>query len=287
MSRFEFSYAVIRYRRDVASGEALNVGIVAYAPECGQVFVHLCPRYSRLSDAFAGFDGEMHRSVMARLKTGLTAVARPLSEGLYQLEERERFPDVEALLRAVWPDQGLAYWGAPALFGVAEDLDAEGMRLYDRFVSSQSEHPENEPRRDEAAVWDDFARVLTARGVRRDILAPKAFGPAQVEFEHAYKNGKWHVIEPVSLDYLNPGHIKERAILTFGKVAAVSREEELGSVTVLVGRPRRIEADRRYHEAMRLLTDLPGGLTRVVEEDNIESFAAQVEADLRSHNLLG
>ena len=286
MSRFEFSYAVIRYRREAASGEALNVGVVAFAPETGEVGVQFCRRYSRLSDAFAGFDGEMHRTAMNRMKAALHAIARPMAEGLFQLEERERFSDAEALLRAVWPDQGLAYWGGPALYGVTEDLGAELTRLYDRFVGSQGNSPEQQARRDEEAVWDDFARALTARGVRRDVWTPKAFGPAQVEFEHAYKNGKWHVVEPVSLDYLNPGQIKERAILTFGKVAAVSREDELGSVTVLVGKPQRIETEQRYHEAMRLLTDLQSGIARIVEEDHLGHFAGQVEADLRAHGLL-
>lgn len=46
------------------------------------------------------------------------------------------------------------------------------------------------------------------------VLQPQALGPSAVEYDHVYKNEKWHVIEPVSLDFANASDMKERALTT-------------------------------------------------------------------------
>ncbi len=177
MRTTDYSYTILKYRHDAAAGETLNVGVVLFAPETGEVGVHFSQRYGRLSEAFAGFDGDLYRSALGRLQKALETMSRPMSGGLFQLEERERFANVGALVRAAWPDQGLGYFTGPVLFGVAEDLDRELDDLYDRFVLSQQDRREAQSRFNDEAVWNALRKVVTPRGntqvVRRKALAPR------------------------------------------------------------------------------------------------------------------
>ena len=284
MKPFEYSYALIRYRHDVATGEALNVGVVLYAPEIGQVGFLYNPRYARLSEAFAGFDGELYRATLRRFGHALEGIGDRMSGGLFQEEERERYREVGAIVRAVWPDQGMAYFASPARYGVTPDADRELRELYDRFVLSQQDARDVQSRFDDEAMWNRLKKLLTPRGIT-SVLSFKVLGPAQVEFEHAYKNEKWHVIEPLSLDYANASDIKTRAYETLGKAAAVRDLEEFGSLTLVVAKPRRVEAEKQYLEAMRLLEDLPVP-HQIVEEEDAERFAAQLEAEMRARGVL-
>lgn len=183
-------------------------------------------------------------------------MARPLVEGLLIDEAKEGIANVGSLIQSAWPDQGLGYYAGPVLQGVTSDPEEELRELYDRFVVSQHDLRDARDRFDDKRLRDEFRKVLTPRGIT-NVLQPKTLGPAEVEFEHAYKNDKWHVIEPVSLDYADPSQIKQRALLVFGKAAAVRDAEELGSFTVIVGKPKRVDKDKPFLDAMRLLADLP------------------------------
>jgi hypothetical protein len=284
MSEVTYTYSVLKYRHDAAAGEVLNVGVVLFTRETGQVGLEYDHRYARLSEAFAHFDGDQYRAVLTRLERALATMAKPMAEGLYQLEERERFADVGALLSTIWPDQGLSYYAGPVMSGLTADQDQELASLFDRFVLSQYDRREPGARFGDEDLWSEFRKVLTSRGIT-GLLQPKSLGPAEVEFEHAYKNERWHVIEPVSLDYRNPADMKQKALTTLGKATAMREVEDFGSFTVLVGKPRRVEAEKKYVEAMRLLQELPVP-HRIVEEDHAEQYAEDLRGELVRHGLL-
>ena len=279
-----YSYTVLKYRHDSAAGEVLNIGVVIYAQEEGIVGFRADSRYRRLSETFANFDGDMYRAVIARLGTALRRMAQPLEDGLFKIEAREQVSDAIALVRAAWPDQGLGYFAGAILFGITRDLDSELQDLYSRFIASQHERTTGEDRFSDEKLWDDFKRVLQPRGIVK-VLQPKSFGEAKVEFQHAYKNELWHVIEPVSLDYVDGSVMKGRVYRVLGMATAVRDVEEFGTLTALVARPRRAEAKKKYEEALRILADMPVK-HKIVGEDEADDFAAELEADMRSHGVL-
>jgi hypothetical protein len=103
VNSMDTSYTVLKYRHDAAAGEVLNIGVVLYAPETGQVGALFSPRYGRLSEAFAGFDGDLYHSVTSRLGAALERLGAPLSSGLFQAEERERLVRLEVPDNATGP----------------------------------------------------------------------------------------------------------------------------------------------------------------------------------------
>ena len=278
------SYTVLKYRHDAAAGEVLNFGVVLYSPETGQIGLNVSSGYGRLSEAFAGFEGDLYRTVTGRLQSAMERIARHTSEGLFQVEERDRYKAAGALVRAAWPDQGMAYFAGPVLFGITEDFEQELRDLYDRFVLSQYDRRETAERLDDDKLWNAVRRVLSPRGITA-ILKPKSLGPCDVEFEHAYMNHRWHVIELVSLDYLDGSEIKKRALFVAGKAAAVRDVEELGSLTVVVGRPKRIAGEKQLNDAMRILHNM-AVRALIVEDDQLDEFAVELERKMRADGVL-
>lgn len=284
MDMTEYSYVILKYRHDVAAGEVLNVGVVMFAPGTGQVGALTSDRYSRLSKAFAHFDGNQHRATMDRLETQLTVLGSRLSAGIFQYEERAQFTDAGAVVRSIWPDQGLSYFVGNVQYGICSDFELELRELYDRFVLSQQDNRETQDRFNDDAVWSKLRKVLFDRGIL-EVLQPKVLGESEIEFQHAYKNGKWHVIEPVSLDYINGNDIKQRALLAVGKAAAMLNVDDFGTFNVIVGKPRRVENEKQYQASLQLLRNIPVS-HQIIDEDSAEDFAAALKAEMEAHSVM-
>ena len=89
MNTIPYSYCVIRYLHDPATGEMLNIGVILCAPSSKFVVARVGYRYERLSEAFANFDGDHYRRTLRQFSVVL---------GVLQ-ERRRRF---FALMYADW-----------------------------------------------------------------------------------------------------------------------------------------------------------------------------------------
>ncbi len=66
--KLTYQYSVARYLHDPSTGEALNIGIVLYCAAAVYLKARLNGRFKRLSDAFAGFNGDQYRSTINRIE---------------------------------------------------------------------------------------------------------------------------------------------------------------------------------------------------------------------------
>jgi hypothetical protein len=57
-----FTYTILRYVHDIATGEFVNMGVALYAPEAKFVSAICTPRYGRLSKMFLDVNGDHLRS---------------------------------------------------------------------------------------------------------------------------------------------------------------------------------------------------------------------------------
>lgn len=287
MKAIEFSYCVVRYVHDPTAGEMLNVGVVAYAPSTGECGVKWESRYHRLSEAFSAFDGEQYRRTLQRFELALSTRARPLGDDLFALEARSRVRDVRDLVATIWPDQGLSFQFGPALVGVTPSLNGALRDLFMRFVVSQSPGTRQSERRSDSEVWHAYSSALSKHKITA-VLQPHKFESEGTElaFEHTYKNARWHVLQPLSFDFIDPQSITRKACTTLGRGLALKDVPEFGVMIILLGRPNLREHAKIYDAARRLLqTKLPVE-HRLVEEEDAKQFAKQLERELRSHGLL-
>ena len=282
MNMQPYEFVVLRYVHDPVADECLNIGVVVLSRSAEGVFFdsRFEQRYSRLSEAFAGFDGENFRRFVSRIQRHVDLLCTKQNESLLFQSDA---PTLEALLNEIVPDRGMSFRHSAVGSGIADDLSAELGHLFHRFVTSQYERVEVATRNDEA-VWNTFKTPLKAHQVI-DKLVEKTFTADEFEytFPRAFKNGKWHVLESASFDYVRADQVKQKATNYLGIGSALSRNPEMGKMFLLLGKPLREAHLVQYERAKRLLSEHLQIEHELVEEQDAEALAAKVARFMEEH----
>jgi hypothetical protein len=274
-----FTYIVIRYGHDAGAGELLNVGVVVYAPREHRAELRVEKRFERLSQTFKGFDGTQYR----RSVLGFMKAFRALQQGLSDapLLADARFNTAADVVRALWPDLGLSFSLSEPRGGVTRDLEVEVAALFDRMVASRYDKKADAPRRTDDQVWRNVYQPAIPVDVASQ-LHEKAFTTSEVsyKFAHAFKNGAWHVVQPVSMDFLTPESIQRKATQWVGTAVGLEDIRDLAKIYFLLGKPSR--HGQAYERAKKLLQKAP--VTKeIIEEHEAERFGAELAALVHGH----
>lgn len=283
MTRRAFSYCLLRYVHDPVAQEAMNIGVLVYSPAARFLGATFEYRYERLSGAFSDFDGEGFRRTLRAFDAALDEIRDHLFSPF--LQPTQLPDDAGQIARKLWPDQGLSYRFAESGAGLSGDLPATAADLFQRFVASQNERTTDERRTDEE-VWADYRHRLSGT-VLREVLQPKTFSTADiaVRFDYAFKNERWHVLRPLSLDYARSGSIRRRASEVLGECVALSENDELreGKLYLLLGAPTQAEHLDAYQHAKRILDrQIPIG-HEIIEERDAEKLIVHLDGIAREH----
>jgi len=278
--RIPYSYCILRYIHDPGAGEALNVGALAFAPTEQWVDCRIEQRYSRLSSTFRDFNGHHYRAATRRT---MAAIAALQSRWRDSFSLGDDFPkSLEHLCRFLFPDPGLSLQCGATFSGLTHDLNAALMDIFERMVTSQ--HSEGvEARRNDAQVWAVFQEPFERAGVLQ-MLQPKRFDSKDfsIEFDYAWKNTEWHVLQPVSMDYRQNDSLQKAATIWLGNATALKDQEEIGELDLLLGPPQSSAQRLAYARAKDLLRKMPVP-HRLIEEDEAGDFANECAAMMREH----
>ncbi len=271
-----YTYTVLRYVHDTATGEFVNVGVALYAPEARFLRAQCRTTYGRLAKTFPGMDGKAFQATM-RFICG--AFDRLSLESLGDSQQRlplEGLPkSVAEFAHQVLPaDDSSLQWSATGS-GLTEDAASTLERLYAKLVMGYEEKQHGERRSDDD-VWRKYKTSLEPFQVGKH-LTPKKISAQddEVEFRYAWKNGVWHCLEPVSLDLSTADGIREKAHRWLGQVLSVKDSEEKFKVYLLLGEPQGDALRSAVEKAVRILGKLPVD-HQVVREAEADQFAARV-----------
>jgi hypothetical protein len=266
---------------DVAAGEMLNIGVVLYAPGANYLGVCVDTHYERLSHAFAGFDGETYRQVLRRFELAVERFRQQQLESLRLQDIPER---VDGITSQIWPDEDLSFRFGPVLAGIAKAPEDELAAIFDRMVLSQFPRDERQRRTDEE-VWTIYRRPLSDLSVT-PFLQPKTIETRDFSFtfDYAFKNERWHALQPVSLDFARPESIQRKAAQWLGNCTALKDQQELRTVYILLGQPQLSAHKAAYDRAKSLLDKIPVR-HQLVEEDSASDFASEVRAYMNQHGV--
>ena len=209
MNSIAYTYSIVRYLHDPATGETLNIGVVLWAPAVRYLECRFEHRFERLSNAFADFNGEQYKRSLRHFESALARLSPDTSESLFPLTEAPQ--TVARFIARIWPDQGLSFLAGPVLAGVTDDPEDAIIDIFDRMVASQYAANRTE-KRDDEDVWTVFSRPLVREKVIKRLHSwTLETDVVTLKFQHAFKNDRWHILEPVSLDYVKAGSIQGRA----------------------------------------------------------------------------
>jgi hypothetical protein len=178
-------------------------------------------------------------------------------------------------------DDSSLQW-SPVGAGLTVDAQKTFDQLYHRFVT-RYDRPSQHRKSDED-VWRPVEAKLKEQGVKVELEPKRIQGSTDtVEFRHAWKNGRWHVYEPLSFDLSDADNIKDKARRWLGHLSAV-KVGALEDVQVhfIVGRPQSTALEPAYRTAVEILRKVPFD-NDIFEEDQIDDFVNLVEDEVRQH----
>lgn len=280
MSEYSFQFAVLRYVHDPVTAEFINVGVVLYSKEARVLQAKISKRYGRLSDVFVNVNGEHYRRLV-------NFIEGKLNRFNTKFGQRDLFVDlpdkIEILLGQVLPpdDSSMAFSGIGG--GLSSDLEESLLRLFERMVERYVKRDIAE-RRSNQQVWQVFSRQFD----QYDIMAH--LSPVTIEtptykytFEHAWKNERWHPVEPVSFDLVKKGSILEKANNWIGRASTLRASGKIDRLHLLVGAPSRPELQEAYQNATTNLIENIGPELDLVEEEDAPAFSARFARLISRH----
>jgi hypothetical protein len=115
-------------------------------------------------------------------------------------------------------------------------------------------------------------------------LSPKKIVAAnyEYEFQRAWKNGIYHLYEPVSFDLADSGSILDKANRWLGRATSLADSSESFKLFLLLGGPQDAKLTEAFRRASNILRTMPGEFELVSERD-AERFSDEVEAELKQH----
>ena len=283
MNGISYTYSVVRYLHDPATGETLNIGVVLWAPSVRYLAARFEHRYERLSNTFVDFKGEHYKRSLRQFETALANLSENLVPTLLPLAVQPE--TVAGFIAQIWPDEGLSFISGPVLAGITDDPTQALSEIFDRMVASQYSVHQPEKRTDEE-VWSVYSRPLLQTPVHKK-LRPWTLQTDEVtlKFDHAFKNDNWRVLQAVSLDYVKAETIQRRAMNMLGTAAAVEGHPELSKLYILLGRPLIESHQRAYAKAKDILHKIKID-KQLVEEDEAEDFARHLRDYMKAHGLI-
>lgn len=276
MKREPYTYMILRYRHDAVAGEQINVGVILHAAQSGFLGAAIRKAYGRISKVFPTVDGTTLRQDLAQIERAFQKLAKTNVGG-----DLVSQPNVASYaLQVVGKDDSSLVWSDIGS-GLTTDPERTLADLSARFVT---QYDETVPaRRSDAEIWKPFRDLLVERQVA-DIFETKTVSTTldEVEFEHAWKNGKWHCFQALSFDLATADGIREKAAKWAGHMVGLKSAANTIQPYFVVGAPADARLSAAYDRAVELIGAAPLS-PKVITEDDFGTFADQLADKVRAH----
>lgn len=282
--RARFEASVVRYVHDALTQESLNIGVVMLCREASWVGCRFLPSLGRVTAAFPRADAVHLRRLGAAIADACVLWEARLGELPLDGEG-----SLLGRLQAIAPQEESGVTFSATISGLTEQPERTLGELFGRYVERYVEQERTPPRGDED-VWKAFAeqvndsRVLAA--LRPYTIQNARYENAKLELRHAWKNGRWNAILPLSLDLRDPDGITRKAAGMVGRIVTVSPDEQDVRVTLLVGEaPPTAGASlkKAAHEGFLMMKECLAGRVDVVEESRAHAVLEKLRRDVLEH----
>lgn len=272
-----YTFTILRYVHDTTTGEFINSGLLLYSPNDRRLHARVRTTYGRLTRAFPDADGDAFKRAMAHIERAVHRISADLSD-LFPVSGASV---IDFAHRVVPLDDGSLQW-SPVGSGRSQDLARETDKLFERFVL-RYEKGTSEARSDED-VWKSFSRALEKRSVLGYLRDKEIASDAdRMTFKHAWKNGVWHCLEPVSFDLVDGESIRQKALRWVGQMTTLSNADERFKLYMLIGEPKHVDVQPHYARALRILDKMP--VDKVVfTEAQADELSAVISREIQQHS---
>ena len=277
-NQYAYTYTVLRYVHDVTSGEFVNVGVALHAPQAHYLSALCRTTYGRLNKVFPGVNAEHFKALMRHIQNSFEERGERLSSEL-QLTSPS---GVIEIAQSVLPKDDSSLQWSPSGSGRTDDPAQALEKLFNRMVMRYEDKQTSSNRTDDD-VWRHFKKDLEGQRILQ-YFQPKTISVQddEIEFQHSWKNGKWHCLEPISFDMATADSIRDKAHRWMGQLASVQGAADAFKVYLLVGAPQQESLQPAFLRAMSMLQRIPGEKEIVLEKD-APGLAARIAGEVAEH----
>lgn len=295
MKLLTYTYTVLQYSHRPFVGERINLGVFVCSTEGNFVGCKIEHKYEHLSHIFNGFDSNQFFHVINRIRNTVEKFQRDFERGhaapnLFSKQDlaMSNILNVESMqdiVDAIFPQNDLSYQFTEVCGGLTGNPERELESLFDLYIASQRPAARLIRSRSDADVWTDFSKSFSPD--LKGALHPKRFDNdrIEIEFQHTFLNGKWNILQPVSLDYVEADQVLKKAQQLCGLGHALELQTDVGCLYLLVGAPHSVSARKAYTKAENLINAMPLK-KKIVREDEAKEQGQEIEAYMRKNNVL-
>jgi hypothetical protein len=267
-----YTFCVLRYFHDVFTGEFVNVGIVLYAPKLRFLRFEGTQRIGRIAALFPETDKDHVRSTLKFLSDRFVALGERIATEL-PFEAKMESSNARELAKTILPEDASAFQWSPSIgSGLADEPEAALQSLYKRLITAHEKY-DVQQRRDDKDVWVPFQSAFIRTGAIHHLNEVEfQYGDYVQRFEHGWKNGNWHIYQPLSFDLIEKRDIVDKAIHWGGRINRLRKADPEFKMYWLVGPPRRDENASAFGEAKIILAKEVTAAS-VIDEAEAEPFA--------------
>jgi hypothetical protein len=270
---YAYNYTLLRYVHDITTREFVTVGVVMHSPQLRFIGARLKKSYGRIKVLFPNFDSENFRVDMAQLEQAFAIISQQQANEL----PLAAFENSKEIAQSIIPkDDSSLQWTDEIGCGVTDDPQIELEALYQRFVTF---YDDKQPKRgrDDQQVWGRFKSVLETRNLLGHFEPKKIVTQDdELEFDYAFKNGRWHCFEPVSLDLASKDSIRDKTHKVLGRMTSLSFADEDVLLHLCLGAPQDPALMDSFNRAVSLMRRANAG-TEVHLENDAARFADEIE----------
>lgn len=252
-----YQYSIIRYYHDVSTEEFLNIGVAIYCPSKNYFKVELIEKFKRLTDTFYGANGPFITQTTRKLNRRFSKITEDVANQQLELF-KSTMPNLEQLLRLFLRRESSFQYStiSSGITSSSENaLDETFENLYFDYIKKYWKE-DDQTGRDDQEVWKVYEKQFKKVKVNTYLQPITIEAKNQkIDFDHAWKNAKWHLVEPVSFDMKTPGRITTKADQHLGKTLRLNLATNVASLSLLLGRPinQGRQVDKAYNRAKDIL----------------------------------
>jgi len=269
-----YRYTIIRYCHDRRTEEFVNVGVILESPDMGYLGCKVSSSYSRLTKFFPG-------AKSAQIRTALKSLERKIQLRAASLTQRpgDMFKHGRSYIREIWtelfPRDDSAINFTELKAGISAWPERDLKRIFDQAVVVYNIKSDKDSRSDDE-VWRSIEPVFAKRLPVKNFVehAVHSF-LSEYTFEHSIRNGRWHCVEPISIDLVSAENIRSKVQKIYGAMALINSAASDVNVYFVLSDPRTDAAMKMYSEARQVIDSVA-----IPHSIYLESKADQLAEDL-------
>lgn len=273
-----YDFSILKYVHDRITGEFVNIGAVIYCKEDKLLKLKCKSRTTRVSAIFPDLDRTHLKSVLRHISNHFNEINIRINE---ELDFEGETPLSTFISETLKNDDSALQWSKISS-GLALDPASELDKIFERYVSFH-DAPEARERRTEQDIWRDFEKKLR-NFVPTDTFSAKKISVLddELEFKHAWKNGIWHCVEPVSFDLSDADNMKDKAHRWLGQMTSIQNSNEHFKLYLIISKPKEQKLIGAFNQAVSILKKIPTD-KEIFLEDDAEKLALDMGAKFESH----